>query len=325
MNDHGRPGHPVDRDTAARAGQVRDLLRVRGPVDLAAIDPGSTPGLPDGAAPGKHPKAWSRAEVVRLGVGLAGYQERLYASAKAIGGPGVDIGASVRGPSGVGRDAGAVLLVLQAMDCGGKDGTITSVAGTMNPLGLRVVGFGRPTAAERRHDFLWRIRRALPPPGYVGIFNRSHYEDVLAARVRDLVPPRVWRDRYPMINDFEAELVGQGLIVVKVMLHISYAEQGARLRARLDDPTKRWKYRADDLEDRARWPAYQRAYADALTRCSTDDAAWYVVPADRKWYRNWAVANILLAHFVDLDPSYPEVDLDLAEQRRRLDASLPRG
>jgi PPK2 family polyphosphate:nucleotide phosphotransferase len=249
------------------------LLAVRpGDTVLSAIDPRSTPGLPDDAAVRDDPRTWSKAAVAAIGDELADYQERLYASAKS--------GATNR----------RVLLLLQAMDCGGKDGTVRSLTRGMNPAGMNAVSFGPPTDQERRHDFLWRIRRALPAPGYVGIFNRSHYEDVLVVRVHDLVPPDVWGQRYDQINQVEAEQAA-GLTLVKVMLHISPREQKKRLLARLDDPAKHWKYNPGDLTERARWDDYQKAYEDALNRGSTPAAPWYVVPADRKWYRNWAVAT----------------------------------
>lgn len=266
--------------------------------DLSRVDPRGTPGLPklDKAV---DPKAWSRAQVERLGTLLGGLQERLFARAKA------------------GVDRRRLLLVLQATDCAGKDGTVRSVVGAMNPLGMQIRAFGPPNDVERQHHFLWRVAAALPPAGYVGVFNRSHYEDVLVPRVRRLVPKDVWRRRYEEINAFEQAQVADGLILVKVMLHISFREQADRLRARLDDPTKRWKFSAADLDDRDRWAEYQRAYGDMVARCSAA-APWYVVPADRKWYRNWAVANLLLAHLDEARLSYPEVDLDLDELRARL-------
>src|SRR5262249_52930612 len=157
---------------------------------------------------------------------------------------------------------------------------------TMNPQGMRIVAFGPPTEEEVGHDFLWRIRRAVPAPGYVGVFNRSHYEDVLIVRVHNLVEPRVWRRRYDQINGVERELVDSGVTLVKVMLHISFEEQRQRLLERLTDPAKHWKYNPSDVDERALWPDYQQAYTDVLGRCSTEYAPWYVVPADRKWYRN---------------------------------------
>ncbi|WP_020520666.1 PPK2 family polyphosphate kinase [Catelliglobosispora koreensis] len=282
--------------------QVSGLLRVGPKLTLADIDPASTPGLPGRKVVRRDPKAWARAELAELGAELARQQEMLFANAK--------------------KDRTfrhRVLLVLQAMDCGGKDGTIKKVAGTMNPQGLHIVGFGPPTPLELKHDFLWRIRKAVPSAGLVGVFNRSHYEDVLVVRVRKLVTKRVWLTRYPQINDFELELFESGVTLVKVMLHISYEEQRQRLLARLDDPTKHWKYNPDDVDNRAYWPAYQEAYQDALARCSTDHAPWYVVPADRKWYRDWAVAHLLLDAMSGLNLRYPAADFDPQRERARLE------
>ncbi|RLP96775.1 PPK2 family polyphosphate kinase [Micromonospora sp. CV4] len=289
---------------APDGGPMRTLLRVTAPVDLGRIDPRSTPGLPGTEVTGEHRKAWARAQVELVGGELGQQQEMLFAMAKA----------------GSDRPAHRVLLVLQAMDCGGKDGTIKRVAGAMNPLGLHIRSFGPPTPQELRHDFLWRIRRALPPPGYVGMFNRSHYEDVLIARVGSLVPESTWRARYDEINSFEQELVEDGVTLVKVMLHISYAEQGERLLERLTDPRKHWKYNPSDVDSRARWDDYQAAYAEALSRCGTDAAPWFVVPADRKWYRDWAVAHLLRETFDTLDLGYPPADFDVARERERLRA-----
>ncbi|MGX6603519.1 PPK2 family polyphosphate kinase [Micromonosporaceae bacterium Da 78-11] len=285
---------------------LRKLLAVEpGKTHLAEIDPRSTPGLPDDHEVRKDPKQWSRAEVAEIGVDLAAYQEKLFASAK--------------------RDASGarVLLLLQAMDCGGKDGTVRAVTTGLNPTGIKAVSFGRPTDEEREHDFLWRIRRALPSAGQVGIFNRSQYEDVLVARVHELVPEQEWSGRYEQINAFEAEQAADGLTVVKVMLHISKGEQKKRLLARLDDPTKHWKYEPGDLAERAYWDDCQQAYEDALTRCSTPVAPWYVVPGDRKWYRNWAVATLLRQTFADLDPQYPKATFDVEAERAKLADTKP--
>ncbi|WBB55318.1 PPK2 family polyphosphate kinase [Verrucosispora sp. WMMD573] len=288
---------------APNGGAVRDLLRVRpgGPVDLAEIDPRSTPGLPGPEVTWPDRKTWARRQLTRLGAGLAGQQEMLFAGAKA--------------EPGVGR---RVLLVLQAMDCGGKDGTVKRVVGAMNPLGVHIRAFGPPTAEELRHHFLWRIRRALPPPGNLGVFNRSHYEDVLVPRVQERAPEDVWRPRYAEIGEFERELTDAGVTVVKVFLHISKAEQAKRLLARLDDPTKHWKYHPSDVDARTRWDDYQAAYAEVLARCDTDQAPWYVVPADRKWYRDWAVAHLLRETFDTLDLGYPPADFDIERERERL-------
>ncbi|MGK5677323.1 PPK2 family polyphosphate kinase [Micromonospora sp. URMC 106] len=332
-------------------GAMRELLRVAPgrTVGLGAVDPRSTPGLPGPEVTGEHRKDWARGQVELIGAELGRQQEMLFADAKAreaggadqlagapgtagaAGGPddgahGRDAGAGGPGAGAPGRDAGVpglgaghrVLLVLQAMDCGGKDGTIKRVAGAMNPLGLHIRSFGPPTPEELRHDFLWRVRRALPPPGYVGIFNRSHYEDVLVARVDSLVPEPVWQARYDEINAFEREQAAAGVTLVKVMLHISYAEQGRRLLERLSDPRKHWKYNPSDIDARARWADYQAAYAEALGRCGTDAAPWYVVPADRKWYRDWAVAHLLRETFDTLDLGYPAAGFDVRRERERL-------
>lgn len=282
---------------------VSELLRVGPGFSLAAVDPASTPGLPNRKAVRANPKAWARTELVSLGLQLATQQEMLYANAKV-------------NPD----DQRRVLLMLQALDCGGKDGTIKRVVGSMNPQGLHIVGFKAPTPEERAHDFLWRIRRALPPRGLVGVFNRSHYEDVLVVRVRELVSADVWKSRYSKINQLEQELVDSGFTLVKVMLHISYEEQRRRLLARLFDPTKLWKYNPEDVDNRAYWPAYQEAYQDALVRCATHHAPWYVVPADRKWYRDWAVAQLLLDAVKGLDLRYPPPAFDPEVERRRLEA-----
>jgi PPK2 family polyphosphate:nucleotide phosphotransferase len=278
---------------------LRDVLRIDPGTraDLSSIDPGGTPGLPRRKSVGKR---WGRAQLDVLGLELASLQERLFATAKITG------------------SRRRVLLVLQAMDCGGKDGTVRKVAGTMNPQGLTVTGFGKPTAEELSHDFLWRITRALPVAGQVAVFNRSHYEDVLVARVHKLVPRRTWRARYRKINEFEAAQAADGTTIIKVMLHISPDEQLKRLAERLVDPTRHWKYNPHDIEERALWGDYQAAYADALSACSTSAAPWYVVPADRKWYRDWAVATLLRDTMADLDLHYPPADFDVATERARL-------
>jgi PPK2 family polyphosphate:nucleotide phosphotransferase len=277
---------------------IRDLLRVAAGTDLAGIDPASTPGLPREARGDR--KLWARQRVAEVGAELAGLQDRLFAAAK------------------VGGDRRRVLLVLQAMDGGGKDGTVKNVIGQLNPQGVRVVGFGVPTDQERRHHFLWRIRRALPLAGYVGVFNRSHYEDVLVPRVLDTLKPELIHRRYGQIREFECGLANDGCTVVKVMLHISPDEQLDRLLKRLDDPAKTWKYNPSDVDARNLWQQYQEAYQAALTATSTVETPWYVVPADRKWYRDWAVANLLHEVLVELDPQYPQPDLDIAHEKARL-------
>jgi PPK2 family polyphosphate:nucleotide phosphotransferase len=200
----------------------------------------------------------------------------------------------------------ALLVVLQAMDAGGKDGTIRTVMTGVNPAGVKVVSFGVPSEEELAHDFLWRIHQRLPARGTIGVFNRSHYEDVLVVRVHGLVPKATWQRRYRQIREFEQLLVAEGTAVVKLFLHVSKEEQRARLQDRIDDPDERWKFRKGDLDDRAMWDDYMAAFRDALRKTSTDDAPWYVVPADRKWARNLAVARILRHHVEALDPRYPD-------------------
>jgi PPK2 family polyphosphate:nucleotide phosphotransferase len=262
------------------SADIRSQLRFAG--DLGKVDPRATPGVKQRKSAVKD-FARDAAELARL-------QERLYAEGER-----------------------ALVLVLQGMDTCGKDGTVKHVAGDVNPIGLHIVAFKKPTAAELKHRFLWRIRRALPAPGYLGIFNRSQYEDVLVVRVHDLAR---WEGRYEEIAKFEATA---GVTWVKCMLHISLEEQRDRLLARLHDPTKRWKFDVTDLAEREHWDDYMAAYQDALARCDTDHAPWYVVPADRKWYRNWAVQQLLLETLRELDPQYPaREDLDIPALEARL-------
>jgi PPK2 family polyphosphate:nucleotide phosphotransferase len=275
--------------------RVSDLLRApTGPVDLTTIDARSTPGF----AGDKADAALAQPELAER---LEGLQEQLYAE----------------GRSGGRR---SVLLVLQGMDTSGKGGTVKHVVGQVNPGGVQVASFGKPTPEELAHDFLWRIRAQLPAAGKIGVFDRSHYEDVVAVRVLELVDEDTWTRRFDAINRFEEELATAGTVVVKCFLHISKDEQRERLLARLDDPTKQWKYDPGDLETRARWDDYMVAYADAIERCSTDDAPWYIVPADRKWYRNWAVTNLLIEQLDALGLRWPAPDYDVEAERARLAA-----
>jgi PPK2 family polyphosphate:nucleotide phosphotransferase len=207
----------------------------------------------------------------------------------------------------------SLLVVLQGMDTAGKDGTIRHVFGPLNPQGVGVFGFKQPSAEELAHDYLWRIHQQTPGKGRIVIFNRSHYEDVLVVRVRGLVAEPVWRERYDQLNRFEELLVSSGTTILKFFLHISKAEQKERLQARLDDPAKRWKFSAGDLDERKRWPEYQAAYEDAISRCSTEHAPWFVIPADRKWYRNWAVSSIVREALERLNPQPPEAGFDPAD------------
>ena len=212
----------------------------------------------------------------------------------------------------------SLLLVLQGMDAAGKDGLIRRVMAAFNPQGCHAVSFKVPTAEEAAHDFLWRIHRAAPGRGEIVIFNRSHYEDVLVVRVHELVPRPVWEARYDAINEFEARLHENGTRVLKFFLHIDREEQRQRLLERLEEPEKHWKFNAADLVERTRWDDYQRAYEDALARCSTKHAPWYVIPSNRKWYRDLAVSEVIAETLEDMELEVPVVKLDLARLRRRL-------
>jgi PPK2 family polyphosphate:nucleotide phosphotransferase len=275
------------------AARLSDLLRVpAGPVDLNALDTRATPGFDGGKAAGK-------ASLAALGRRLSDLQERLHAE-------------------GVSGGTRSLLLILQGMDTSGKGGVVRHVIGQVDPQGCQIASFKAPTREELAHDFLWRIRRRLPGPGKLGVFDRSHYEDVLVVRVHDLVPRSTWSRRYASINRFEVQLVEHDIRVVKVFLHISKEEQRQRLLARLDDPTKHWKFNPHDVDERAYWADYQEAYGAVLERCNGDLAPWYRVPADRKWYRNWAIASLLVEQFEDMKLTWPKGDFDREAQRTRL-------
>ncbi|GGS99249.1 MULTISPECIES: PPK2 family polyphosphate kinase [Streptomyces] len=276
------------------ATAVRDVLRVPvgGPVDLAARPTDAIPA-------GPSDKAAGRAAVEALAGPLAAYQERLRAAATAGG-------------------RRRLLLVLQGMHASGKGGTVKHVIGLFDPAGCRVKAFKAPTPAERSRPFLWRIAKALPHPGEIGVFDRSHYEDVLIGRVRSLAPPDELERRCEELNRFEESLAADGTAVVKVFLHLGYEEQRRRMLKRLDDPAKHWKFDPGDMDERALWPAYREAYEAVLGRCSTAVAPWYVVPADRKWYRDWAVGALLLEHLEEMDPRCPPAGYDVGECRARL-------
>ncbi len=207
----------------------------------------------------------------------------------------------------------ALLIVLQGMDTSGKDGTIRHVMSRVSPQTCKVVSFKQPNSEELEHDFLWRIHRAVPPHGQLGIFNRSHYEDVLVVRVHELVEKSVWKSRYQKINDFEQFLTSEGIVILKFFLHISRDEQRDRLQARIKDEIKRWKISEADVAERRYWDDYQRAYEDALTECNTHDAPWYIVPADHKWYRNLVVGQVVHDTLKQMDPQYPPAPKDLAK------------
>ena len=244
---------------------------------IAAVDPDDTSG-----APGDKDETIKESE--KLTARIGDLQELLFATQQH-----------------------KLLVVLQGMDTSGKDGTVRHVMSGVSPQSVRAVSFKRPTSEELGRDFLWRVHRNVPATGEIGIFNRSHYEDVLVVRVHNLVPQEVWRERYRQINDFERLLVQSGTIILKFFLHISRDEQRKRLQARVDDPTKRWKFEHGDILERKLWDAYQDAYETAIEKTSTREAPWIVVPANKKWFRNYVVAKTIVGTLEDLDMKYPQV------------------
>jgi PPK2 family polyphosphate:nucleotide phosphotransferase len=256
---------------------VRETWRVNhgSEVRLAAIPPASTPAQHGGREAADAARPAARDELARL-------QDRLWAEASR-----------------------SLLVILQGMDASGKDGTVKHVFEGLNPEAIHPTEFKVPNSEELAHDFLWRIHRALPRRGQIGVFNRSQYEDVVTARVRNLVPEAVWRARYRSIADFERALVHEGTTIVKCFLHLSKAEQKRRFEARLQMPDKRWKFSPEDLVDRSLWDHYERAYEDAIAATSTEHAPWYIIPADHKWYVHWAVDVVLVETLQEMDPHYP--------------------
>ena len=263
-----------------------------GPVELKELDT-------VGRRFGPQTRKKAEAELAKISGKLAGRQDRLFAQASA--------GAKER-----------VLVVLQGMDTAGKDGVIDHVFGPLKPSAIQMAAFKKPTDEELAHDFLWRIEKQVPAPGVIGVFNRSQYEDVLVVRVHELVPESVWSERFALINEFERKLAEDGVTIVKCFLHVSKKVQKERLAARLEDPEKYWKYNDGDLAERARWADYQTAYADALAKCHTAFAPWYVIPADRKWYRNWAVGALVDEALRQIDPQYPPAAFDIKAERRKV-------
>jgi PPK2 family polyphosphate:nucleotide phosphotransferase len=269
---------------------MREALALKpGPVELAGYDSGARPLAPTS----KNSKLRNDIDQMRS------LQDQLWAESTAGG-------------------TRSILLVLQGIDSAGKGGVTEHVVGSFGPIGVQYTAFKKPTDEERAHDFLWRIRKQLPPPGVIGVFDRSHYEDVLVVRVHELVPEKEWRARYELINDFEAEVAATGTAIVKCFLNLGYDTQRERLLARLDDPDKHWKFNEDDVVERARWSDYQVAFVDMLEQCNTEHAPWYVVPSDHKKYRNWAIGELLRETLVDLDPHYPRPALDVAALKARL-------
>ena len=280
----------MTKTTWATALQVGEGFR------LEDVDAGSTPGFDGGKKQGAKELA-ARREV------LGELQERLFAESRA----------------GIAKDA--VLLVLQAMDTAGKGGIVRHVVGGVDPQGIELVAFKAPTDEELAHDFLWRVESRLPQPGFIGVFDRSHYEDVLIGRVRRLASEEEIERRYGAIADFERRVAASGIRIVKVMLHISPDEQKARLMERLDRPDKHWKYNPGDVDERLRWSEYMAAYQTAFERTSSAEAPWHVIPANHKWYARLAVQELLIAALEDIDPQWPAADFDVEAEKKRLEAS----
>ena len=274
----------------------RTVLRAGPGLDLASFDRHASPGWAGG-------KSEAKAFMARRGRLLSELQERLFA----------------HGRTGGDR---AVLLIVQGLDTAGKGGIVRHVIGMVDPQGVALRAFGVPTEEERQHHFLWRVRNALPRPGLIGVFDRSHYEDVLVPRVQGLVEEDVWTRRFDEINRFEEEIAASGTTIVKVALMVSYEEQGLRLMERLDRPDKHWKFDPGDVDTRRSWDPYQAAYADIFARTSTGVAPWYVIPADRKWYARLAVTELLTRALVDLGLDWPGVSWDVGEQKQRLAATM---
>jgi PPK2 family polyphosphate:nucleotide phosphotransferase len=270
-----------------------DLRLPAGPVDLRKYDTNSAPGVDVDKETGKEVLA-------ELGPMLLELQTKLFASRES-------------------DDPRRVLLILQGMDTSGKGGVLKHTVGLVDPVGVKITSFKAPTDEERAQDFLWRIEKAVPEPGYLGVFDRSQYEDVLIGRVRELAPLEEIERRYGAINDFEKRLADDGTIILKCMLHISPKEQKKRLLARLEDPTKHWKYSPGDIDERQLWGSYREAYEIALERTNTEYAPWYLVPSDKKWYRNLAIGELLLETLDRLDLDWPAPTFDVAEEKRRLE------
>ncbi|MCH4161016.1 MAG: polyphosphate kinase 2 family protein [Bifidobacterium sp.] len=269
-----------------------DLLRFNSSVQLAEMDQSATPGFPGKKADGKRFISLSSDEIMSL-------QHLLYANGA--------VGSKRR-----------LLLILQGMDASGKGGIVQHVFSQVNPMGIHYHGFGAPTPQELQHDFLWRVRRELPKPGWMTVFDRSQYEDIVMPRIYDTYPPSVWRGRYSIIRDFERHLVDDGCAVIKVFLATSKEAQRKRFIKRLNDPTKHWKFAESDLDARERWPEYMDAWQEVFQETSTDVAPWYVVPADKRWYSRAVVSQMLRSTLQGMQLQWPKATFDLDEARQRL-------
>ncbi len=293
MTDTRRTKEPDDLPSLW-THQPHEELTFRPGDKVADIDASATPGF-------RGTKSDAPTLQAERNVRFAELQEMLYANSRA-------------------GDTRSVLLVLQGMDTAGKGGIVKHVVGAANPQGIEYRSFGRPTPEELSHHYLWRIRKALPNAGHIGVFDRSHYEDVLIVRVHNLVPPDVWEPRYDEINAFERELVDSGTTLVKAAMFVSLDEQKKRLAERLERPDKYWKYNPGDIDERMKWPLYQEAYQVMLDRTSTDYAPWHIVPCNRKWYSRLAILELLIEALKGLNMSWPPADFDVAAEKKRLAA-----
>lgn len=279
----------------AHAQEFRQALRFTPGDQFAGLDAQATPAWTKG-------RKGAEARLEQVGQNLSDLQERLFAD-------------------GVSGGSKSVLLILQGMDTSGKGGIVRHVVGLVDPQGVSHRGFGKPTPEELSHHYLWRVRNSLPRPGYIGVFDRSHYEDVLTVRVNGIVPKDVWEQRYDEINEFEREIAASGTTIIKVLLNVSYDEQTARLTQRLERPDKFWKYDPSDVDERLQWDDFQAAYQDILDRTNTDIAPWHVVPADNKWYARLAISHLLLEALDGFGLGWPDPSYDLETERARLAAS----
>lgn len=285
-----------DKRNGSPKSQLSRLLRApRGHVDVTRLDTNSAPGYPG------EGKEDADEHVAAIDPELSDLQEKLFAHGRA-------------NPDRAPR----ILVVLQGMDAAGKGGVLRHAIGLVDPHGVQHKAFKAPTKEELAHHYLWRVERELPAPGMIGVFDRSHYEDVLVVRVEELVPEAVWSQRYDEINAWEQELVDDGITLIKCFLHLSKDEQKKRLTERVENPEKYWKHNPGDIDVRLKWDQYMEAYSALLTRCNTAHAPWYVIPSDKKWYKNWAVAELLREHLAGLHLSWPGPDFDVEVERRRV-------
>lgn len=286
----------VEQGTPA---EIAQMLRWKVGADFDSIDQTGKPGFAGNKEEGRVARKADTEVLVDL-------QERLFANAK---------------DGNEGDNARSLLLVIQGRDTAGKGGIVNHVAGALSPHGVAIAAFGVPTKEEAQHHYLWRVKKQLPAPGQIGVFDRSHYEDILAVRIHGLAPEDVWRGRYEEIRAFEDELVAGGMAIVKIMLTVSQKEQYARLSDRLQREDKLWKFSSNDIDDRLRWFEYSQAFADVMDETDSNDTPWYVVPSDRKWYTRWAVTRIVIHHLLGMNLAWPAAGFDIEKERAKLESA----